>query len=501
MRGIASAQVSRGAQTCILVGELDGVDDLDLGGCAHVLWFARRRGPLPGRFRAGSRAVAVETLEQFEPARAGAVLDQFIGRDALRMPSVYLTEDVTDDSSPSFLPVIESVLAQCELHHRARTFRQQHGFSGQKHVLANLPTYVRRRLPRSWAGALDGVPAFVCGAGPSLDASVAPLAAAAHHGVVFAADSALRALGRHGVSVDFAVSVDALKTPQNCLPPGTPLPARLVLANRANPAWLQAVPEDRLYFLSGRELTEDALAQTGVAKTTAEVSENCGITAIELAVYLGCRPICLFGMDHAVDSQDPTRWHSRDLTESLQQQMPLPPEKNYPKVPGNYQAEIATPLLREWRFLDRRCAALPAGLVHNVIDRGARLQNATLVHPRDFSVDPAGPDKTSALHRLPAPGPTAGCGWPDVCATLRRDAAVAGRIVTDALAELRAGRQRRAVQRLYPLFQDARFGVIFGNYSLKLLPHLVCSADAQPPLWQELLNECLALCTLARTAG
>ena len=178
--------------------------------------------------------------------------------------------------------------------------------------------------------------------------------------------------------------------------------------------------------------------------------------------------------------------------------MALPPEKNYPKVPGNYQDEVATPLLREWRFLDRRCAALPSGLVHNVIDRGARLRNTTLVHPDHFAADPAWPEKAPALHRLPAAGPTDGPAWPDLRDAVVRVATQAEAVVTQALGELRQGRQRRAVQLLCPLFQDDRFGIVFGNYSLKILPHLLNAEVADARLWLELADECLALCALAK---
>ena len=257
------------------------------------------------------------------------------------------------------------------------------------------------------------------------------------------------------------------------------------------------MPRERLYFLSGRQRTEDHLAQAGIAKTAAAVSENCGTTAIELALYLSCRPICLFGMDHAVDSKDPTRWHSQDLTENLQKQMQLPPDRNYPKIPGNYQDEIATPLFREWRFLDNRCAALPAGLVFNVIDRGARLRNTTLVHPDDFAADPGWPEKFSHFAGLSAADSIGDDEWEKLRTAVVRDASRAADIAAQALHEVQHGRQQRAVAALGALSQDDQFGLLFGNYSLKMLPHLLNSAEANPRLWAELARECHELCALA----
>ena len=499
MRGIASAQISRGSQTCIVVGGLDGVAELDLGVYPNVLWFGRGAGTVPDRLRAHPANVSVEPLERLDAKRTVSALDRFIRLDAIRLPSIFVTEDAVGESAVNFLPIIEAIFAQCEMHHRVRGFRQQQGFISQKHVLANLPAYVRRRVPRTWAGALEGVPAFVCGAGPSLDASAAKLAECARHGAVLAADSALRALDKRGIEVDFAVAVDARKTPENCLPPGTRIPARVILASAGAPAWLQAVPRERLYFLSGRQRTEDLLAQAGIAKTAAAISENCGTTAIELALYLGCQPICLFGMDHAVDSKDPSRWHSQDLTESLQKQMQLPPDRNYPKIPGNYQDEIATPLFREWRFLDNRCAALPAGLVRNVIDRGARLRNTTLVHPDDFAADPVWPEKSPHFAGLSAADSVGDDEWEKLRTAVVRDAGCAEEVVAEALRELQHGRLPLAIQVLAALFKDDRFGILFGNYSLKMRPHLENAAGSSPRLWPELARECHELCALAKS--
>jgi hypothetical protein len=498
MRGLASAQVSPGSRTCIVVGNVDGVEDLDLGAYPNVLWFGRDGGALPDRFRVDPRRLAVEPVGHADPARTTAVLDRFIRLDALRPPSIFVTEEILGEHADRFLPVIETIMTQCEIHLHARGFRQQQGFTSQRHVLANLPAYVRHRLPRAWAGALDGVPAFVCGAGPSLDASAAKLAACAGRGVVFAADSALRALDRRGIAVDFAVTVDPRKTPEHCLPPGTRAPGRMIAASAGVPGWRQAVPPERLFFLSGRQRTEDLLERSGFSRTAVTAGENCGATAFELAVHLGCRPICLFGLDHAVDGKDPARWHSQDHT-----QVPLvpgspAPERSHPTVPGNYQDEIATPFFREWSFLDGRCAALPAGLVRNVTDRGARLRNTALVHPDAFAAEPDWPGKSPRLARLPAAAPVAGGDWEKLRATVVRDAQRAGTFAAQALRELRHGRAPHAVQALTALFREDRFGLLFGNYSLKAMPHLVQPAEVSPQVWQELASECRELCAVAQ---
>lgn len=497
MRGIASSQISPGTQTCVIVGSLDGVADLDLSVYRNVLWFTGKPAFVPTRLGAEAGKLWVEDVLPPDPARTASAVNRLIQRDTLRLPSVFLTEKAARDTTGSFLPVVETILTQCETHLRARATRQQVGFLWQNHLLANLPAFAQHRLPRAWSGVLAGVPAFVCGSGPSLDTSGAKLAEVAHHGVVFAADSALAALDRLGVEVDFAVSVDATKTPEKCLGRGR-TPSRLIAASISPPAWRQAVPEERVSFLSGNQVTEDWLAPLGVTKTAIGVQGNCGITAVELAIELGCEPIYLFGMDNAVDGHGSGRLHQQQFDSQAPGGDRLPAEANYPKVPGNYQEEIATPFLREWRLLDQRCAQLAPGRVLNVTDRGARLRNTTLVHPDRFS--PSG-EKAAArtrLAQLPPAEPIGHEQWTAIVKAVQRAAQSGTAAVDDAKHAIQRGNTHRAVKRLTHAFQDRAFSALMGSYGLKVMPHLLQPDEDKPEFWRTLVDECETLVALAK---
>jgi hypothetical protein len=490
MRGIISSHISPGSKTCVVVGPIEGVAGLDLGGYASVLWFASGAAPVSsGCLGAGLGKVTVEAVEKLDANHTIEVLDELIQRDALHMPSIVVTEGVSNASSRFFPQVIDAIFAQFESHRGARFFRQQQGFPTQFNVLTNLPAYVRRRMPGSWAGALDGIPAFVCGAGPSLDASAAKLKEFAQFGVIFATDSALTALDRLGIPADFALAVDPRKAPANCLSPGGLQPGRLMLASASLPAWRQAVAEDRMCFLSGRQLTEDWLAGNGIQKTATGVTESCGATAFELALHLGCRPLCLFGMDHAVDSQDTTRWHHQDFSSGLQQQLYRPRGLDLPKVPGNFQDEIATPFFREWRVLDARCAGLPAGRVLNVTDRGARLRNTTVVRPGDFSVDDHSRKKTAHLARLAQAESIPEPDFRRMFDTIRRVAVAARPAVAEAREALRQGKRKHVAALLIQSFAHEPFCRLMGNYCLKVIPHLLGSEGVDDNQWSQLVTE------------
>jgi hypothetical protein len=497
MRGIASAQISAGAKTCVIVGPLAAVADLDLSGYQSILWFSDDGARVPPSVCVDPGRVVVEAPDAATPTRAISALDRLIQRDALRLPSIFLAEEGVNDASGRFLPIVEAVVSQCETHQRARLTRQQVGYFWQRHLLTNLSAYARRRVPRSGARALAGVPAFVCGSGPSLDASGPKLAAAAERGVVFAADSALGALDRLGVAVDFAVSIDATKTPEKCVPRDARRAERLVAATVSPPTWREVLGDERVAFLSGCQITENWLAELGLARTAISTAGNCGITAVELAIHLGCAPIYLFGMDNAVDGQGSGRLHQRHFDTRLLGDDRLREGANYPKVPGNYQPEIATPFLREWRMLDARCAELPAGLVVNVIDRGARLRNTTLVHPDAFSVAGTPGRRPAALSRLPAPEPIGADEWRRVSEHVRRVACSAAAPVGHAAAALRAGDRPAVVRHLATAFREQAFAQLMGNFGLKVMPHLLQPDLGNAQLWTNLVAECEELIGLA----
>lgn len=498
MRSLASAQISPRAQTAVVVGAVDGLADLDLRGYRSVLWFTRDTPSSVARFDLSPGETIVETVEGLDAPRTLASIDNLIRRDALHLPSVFVTDEVLQTDAQPFLPVIDAIFAQFESHQRARTTRQKDGFKWQSQLLANLAFYARRRVPDSWAGALQGLPAFICGAGPSLDKSLLSLKIFAADGVVFAADSAIKALAQVGVTADFAISVDARKSPEKCLAPGHASAGRMIVAGISPPDWQHSVAEPKLHFLSGRQLTEDALAKIGVAKTAVGIEENCGITGLALALHLGCSPIYLFGMDHAVDSKHPQRWHQKHADPTLELKTALKTDRPLPKVPGNYQDEIATPLYREWRALDARCAALPPGLLFNVTDRGAKLSNTTLVEPEMFAPPEACGKKEPLLEALAGPDAIDEATWADARTALRATGDRASLALAEARRELDAGNPLATARILAAAFRERDFVLLFGNYSLKLMPHLVRPERVDAKAWCPLLAECEELVNLAR---
>jgi hypothetical protein len=355
-------------------------------------------------------------------------------------------------------------------------------------------------MPETWRNALEGQPAFICGAGPSLNVSIDCVAA--HHGnaIVLAADSALRALAQRGVRADFAVSIDAAKIPEKCLPPDSDhLPLCVMLSAVSPPAWLAHAAATKTFFLSSNQLTLDWLATQGVARTALAASENCGSTALDLARFLGCAPIYLFGLDLALDAANPAVRHHAGVDASIYTESGFDAAQQHPTVPGNYAERVPTFAPTDWRALDQRLAGWPAGLVFNVNDRGARFRNTTLVHPRHFSFAGAThPAKVVPLARLAAS--EASSAPTQACERIRAIGERALREVAPLRSALAAQGPSGAVMQFRRWIADKDSAQAFGAFSLKLMPHLLPPTEGNAAFWSALIDEFSALAEIAAAA-
>ncbi len=483
--GFALAQPFPGATTCILVGRLPAGHGLDLGSYRAILWCVdSTAAKTPPRLPA-TATLDVVPVDPIEPGRLDAALTNLIRRDARRLPSVFMTTDATQNHFDSYQALLARIAPELESHHRARVTRQRDAFAWQKHLLKNLPAYAHRRLPAAWKDALRGLPAFVCGAGPSLDISAPQLSSQVPHGVVLAADSALRTLARHGIAADFTVSIDVAKHPDKCLPADN-RSARVVLSAISPPEWTSALPTDRIFFTANRQITTDWLATLGIPQPPVSVAENCGVTALELARFLGCAPIYLFGLDLALTA---TQRHTTDADASIYAQSGFDASQQFPEVPGNYSEKVPTHAIGDWRALDARLAGWPTPLVFNVNDRGARLGNTALLHPAKFTVAAQSFDKASLLDRLAAPEPvddvTLAVAFDQIRGVGRRERST----VVELRATLESGGPEAAAAAMRPLFAEKTLGRVMGGFALKLMPHLMPPIEGDKIFWRGLIDE------------
>jgi len=291
------------------------------------------------------------------------------------------------------------------------------------------------------------------------------------------------------------VSVDVSKVPDKCLAGVSELPHWMCLANISPPEWGQAPLSGGAFFCSGRQVTADWLAGQGVTRTAVEVGENCGVTALALARFLGCAPIYLFGMDQALDDNDLQRRHHQVVSEDLYVESGFNAEVRHPRVPGNYEQTVSTHIESDWRALNAALAEWPEGLVFNVIDRGARLTNTTLVAPDQWVLGGGGGEKTKRVGALTLP--SSEFQLEAVLARVREVARARFSQVDALVAKLAQGGPIAAQEGFRPLMADREFAQLMGAFSLKLMPHLFPPVEGSVAFWQELVAECRELTLLA----
>jgi SAM-dependent methyltransferase len=167
-------------------------------------------------------------------------------------------------------------------------------------TIANLPTILSEGDAASLVDIFPRVPAFVVGAGPSLDRNLRELAKVKNRGVIIAVDTALRPLLHAGIRPHFVVTVDPSE-----------LNARHLQNHRdTRGVWLVAEPSinsgvfpqfrDRTFtFKVSRHQPWPWLESHGAGRGTLRAWGSVLTTAFDLACRAGCDPIIFAGADLA----------------------------------------------------------------------------------------------------------------------------------------------------------------------------------------------------------
>ena len=156
------------------------------------------------------------------------------------------------------------------------------------------------------AGAFDGVPAVVAAAGPSLDRVIADLQRLQDRALIIAVDTALRPLMARGIAPHLAVAVD----------PSERNARHLSNLDGAGDTWFVAEPgvhphafptfAGRTFvFRVGDNHPWPRLASLGITRGTLDAWGSVLVSALDLAIRLGARPIAIVGADLAYTGGQP----------------------------------------------------------------------------------------------------------------------------------------------------------------------------------------------------
>jgi hypothetical protein len=173
-------------------------------------------------------------------------------------------------------------------------------------TIANLGVIAREGDVDALAGAFAGVPAIVCAAGPSLDRVVADVARLADRALVIAVDTALRPLVAHGVAPHLAVAVDPSERNARHLTGLTGIGNTWLVGEPAvHPTAFPAFAGRTFVFRVGDNHPWPWLAAHGVRRSTLAAWGSVLVSAVDLAIRTGARPIAIVGADLAYTGGQP----------------------------------------------------------------------------------------------------------------------------------------------------------------------------------------------------
>ena len=173
-----------------------------------------------------------------------------------------------------------------------------------KHTLMNARHLMRSASINQWKGEFKGVPAVICGAGPSLSEDLEAIKELGDRALVIAGGSAITALTRAGIEPHLNLAIDPNGQEVRCLEGMKLKQAPFIYSYRLHPDVFSLV-ESPLGYLkthAGRKFETWMECQLGIEGEPLALNEKAfSVTtlALSLAVELGCDPIILVGVDLA----------------------------------------------------------------------------------------------------------------------------------------------------------------------------------------------------------
>jgi hypothetical protein len=218
----------------------------------------------------------------------------------LQMPFEQIHYVIAPDLSKKELALLKQVKDRCQLiewHLQLeRSEVQDFGVRVLKNACKNREKKASFEGFSKAEGVLKGLPALICGAGPSLQKELLQLREISNRAVLFAGGAALSELSKNEVFIHIAAGIDPDPSYERCLMQGS-FEAPFFYQSRFSSSLLDTVQgplfpvPSSSHFAMEHWLEKDARAFDG--------GPTVSTFAFALAVHLGCNPIVFVGMDLA----------------------------------------------------------------------------------------------------------------------------------------------------------------------------------------------------------
>lgn len=238
----------------------------------------------------------------------------------------------TDEASLALVAELRSHIEFFNYFHSSRTGEyRQHGagyFANYFPDLFFLPTAY---LGDALFDKFQGVPAIVCGAGPSLAKNIELLKGLKEKALIFGGGTAMNALNAAGMTPHLGVGIDPNpeQITRTIMNSGFEVP--FVYRNRMNYYALNLIHSDKLYITgsSGYSIAKYFEEECDIKGRDLDEGFNVVTFSVSLAAAMGCNPIIFVGVDlaysnsksyapglanHPIHKQFRTKAHAEELT-------------------------------------------------------------------------------------------------------------------------------------------------------------------------------------------
>ncbi|MBI3211935.1 MAG: DUF115 domain-containing protein, partial [Simkania negevensis] len=175
-----------------------------------------------------------------------------------------------------------------------------------RNLLPNFHLLPQAFLGNAFKGSFQGVPAIICGAGPSLGGAIEELRTLENKALILAGGSSITALSAKGILPHFSLAIDPNEEEYRRLKMASAFEVPLLYGHRVHPLVFSTAnsPLGYLHTLSGGAVEIWLEKELGLQPSPLQAGftiEAMSVTtlAIEFAATLGCNPIILVGVDLA----------------------------------------------------------------------------------------------------------------------------------------------------------------------------------------------------------
>jgi Protein of unknown function DUF115 len=240
-------------------------------------------------------------------------------------------------------------------------------------MIRNLPLLAKARAFFPFTQSFQGIPAIICGAGPSLEQTLPFLHQLPQRALILAGGSALNALSHASVHPHFAAALDP-DPPSHLFRQQVAVEAPLFYQNRVAHQLLKNCHSTRIWVPDhvSYPLEEWLMRSLGLETPSFEAGWNVATFCLHIAVAMGCNPIVLTGVDLC---------HVKGKSYAAGVDMPL---SSFTPLPLEAGKETKSDFLLAAEWIEEFVASHPATTFLNASRGGLELRGMRQVDPHEI---------------------------------------------------------------------------------------------------------------------